>query len=290
MTCSEVPRKDASLPIKKSPEVMEPEGFFVSVLAPRPGLEPGTYGLTVPGDGISWDLLIQVARRIPFYRSTAYVHSDFKPSRTILAKTGTRLAPDQLRTMARDQVSAASAAIKSLDGGAFVTLHSRLDRGGALQARKLANGAVQLYWRYSLGGKTSREPIGVYDPSAPPKKLQPTPRGYGLAAALEKCRELADVHAARADTGGLREAKAEKRKSFLAQKVAEAEKSERTLQKLLDAYVSHLKTQGRRSHVDADQIFKRHATEAWPSVAEAPAVDLTPDQVLDMLRRLIEAN
>lgn len=192
--------------------------------------------------------------------------------------------------MARDQVSAASAAIKSLDGGAFVTVHSRLDRGGALQARKLANGAVQLYWRYSLGGKTSREPIGVYDPSAPPKKLQPTPRGYGLAAALEKCRELADVHAARADTGGLREAKAEKRKSFVAQKAAEAEKSERTLQKLLDAYVTHLKTQGRRSHVDADQIFKRHVTEAWPGVAEAPAVDLTPDQVLDMLRRLIEAN
>jgi integrase len=191
--------------------------------------------------------------------------------------------------MARDQVSAASAAIKSLDGGAFVTLHSRLDRGGALQARKLANGAVQLYWRYSLGGKTSREPIGVYDPSAPPKKLQPTPRGYGLAAALEKCRELADIHSARADTGGLREAKAEKRKSFVAQKAAEAAKSERTLQKLLDAYVQHLKTQGRRSHVDADQIFKRHITEAWPTIAEAPAVDLTPDQVLDMLRRLIES-
>lgn len=191
--------------------------------------------------------------------------------------------------MARDQVSAASAAIKSLDSGAFVTLHSRLDRGGALQARKLANGAVQLYWRYSLGGKTSREPIGVYDPSAPPKKLQPTPRGYGLAAALERCRELADVHAERAQTGGLREAKAEKRKTFIAQKAAEAAKSERTLQKLLDSYVQHLKTQGRRSHVDADQIFKRHITEAWPTVAAAPAVDLTPDHVLDMLRRLIEA-
>lgn len=94
--------------------------------------------------------------------------------------------------------------------------------------------------------------IGVYDPSAPPKKLQPTPRGYGLAAALEKCRELADIHAARADTGGLREAKAEKRKTSLAQKAVEAEKSERTLQKLLDAYVTHLKIQGRRSHVDAD--------------------------------------
>jgi hypothetical protein len=128
-----------------------------------------------------------------------------------------------------------------------VSLHSRLDRGGALQARKLANGAVQRYWRYSLGGKTSREPIGVYDPSAPPKKLQPTSRGHGLAAALETCRELADFPAARADPGGLREAKAEKRKSFLAHKAADAEKSELMLQELLDAYVSHLKTQGRRS-------------------------------------------
>ena len=191
--------------------------------------------------------------------------------------------------MARDQVSASSASIKSLGNSAFVTLQSRLDRGGALQARKLANGAVQLYWRYSLGGKTSREPIGVYDPAAPPKKLQPTLRGYGLAAALEKCRELADIHAARADTGGLREVKAENRKTFIAQKAVEADKSKRTLQKLLDAYVAHLNTQGRRSHVDADQIFKRHVTDAWPSVAEAPAVDLTPDQVLDMLRRLIEA-
>jgi integrase len=191
--------------------------------------------------------------------------------------------------MARDQGSANFAIIKSLDSGVFVTLRSRLERGGALQARKLANGAVQLYWRYSLGGKTSREPIGVYDQSAPPKKLQPTPRGYGLAAALEKCRELADVHAARADTGGLREAKAEKRKTFLAEKLAEAAIAERTLQKLLDSYVAHLQRQGRRSHVDADQIFKRHVTEAWPGIAKAPAVDLTPDQVLDMLRRLIEA-
>ncbi len=158
-----------------------------------------------------------------------------------------------------------------------------------MQARKLANGAVQLYWRYSHAGKTSREPIGVYDPVAPPKKLQPTQRGYGIAAALEKCRALADVHVERADTGGLQEVKAEKRKTFLAQKAVETEKSTRTLQKLLDAYVAHLKTQGRRSHVDAAQIFKLHITVAWPAVVEAPAVDLTPDQVLDMLRRLIEA-
>jgi integrase len=191
--------------------------------------------------------------------------------------------------MAKDQLSAAAAAIQSLDGSAFVTLHSRLDRGGALQARKLANGAVQLYWRYSYAGKTSREPIGVYDPTAPPKKLQPTVRGYGIAAALEKCRALAEVHVERADTGGLQEAKAETRKAFLAKKSEEAEKSTRTLEKLLDTYVEYLKAQGRRSHVDAQGIFEKHVKEAWPAVARAPAVDLTPDQVLDMLRRLIES-
>lgn len=191
--------------------------------------------------------------------------------------------------MTKERISETAAAIKSLNGAAFVTLQSRLDRGGALQARKLSNGAVQLYWRYSLSGKTSREPIGIYDPAAPPKKLQPTPRGFGITAALEKCRELADVHVLRVDTGGLREAKAEKRKSFLASKAVELEKSTRTLQKLLDAYIAHLKVQGRCSHVDAGQIFKRHVTEAWPLVAQAPAVDVNPDQVLDMLRRLIEA-
>ena len=191
--------------------------------------------------------------------------------------------------MATLQTTGAAAALKSLHSGVFVTLHSRLDRGGALQARKLSSGAVQLYWRYSLAGKTSREPIGVYDPSAPPKKLQPSARGYGIAAALEKCRVLAEVHAARAHSGGLREAKVDERKTFLAQKTAEVEKSTRTLSKLLDAYVAHLKTQSRRSHVDAGQIFKRHVKEAWPAVVQAPAADLTPDQVLDMLRRLIEA-
>jgi hypothetical protein len=64
---------------------------------------------------------------------------------------------------------------------------------------------------------------------------------------------------------------------------------ERTLHKLMDTYVAYLKAQGRRSHVDAQQIFKRHVVEAWPRFADAPAVDLAPDQVLDMLRRLIEA-
>ena len=183
-----------------------------------------------------------------------------------------------------------SKAIKSLDGGGFLTLQSRLDRGGSLQARKLTNGTVQLYWRYSHQGKTSREPIGTYDASAPPKKLLPTGRGYGIAAALEKCRALATTHSDRATTGGLREVKDEQHKQFIARKAVEVEKSTRTLSKMLDTYVIHLKVQGRRSYADADRLFKSHVVEAWPDLANLPAADVTPDHVLDMLRRLIAAS
>lgn len=189
-----------------------------------------------------------------------------------------------MRAVASDTTSA----LRSLQGDAFVTLRSRLERGGALQGRRMASGAVQLYWRYKHAGRNHREPIGLYDSSAPPKKLQPTARGYGIAAALEKCRELAKLQAESAERGGLRALKAEQRREHQSQKERDAELAERTLRKLMETYVAYLSAQGRRSHVDAQQIFKRHVLEAWPRIADAPAVDLTPDQVLDMLRRLIE--
>jgi integrase len=105
---------------------------------------------------------------------------------------------------------------------------------------------------------------------------------------LEKCRKLANVHAERAGQGGLRALKVEQLRARQVAREREAELSERTLCKLMDTCVAHLKAQGRRSHVDAQQIFK-HVVEAWPRIADAPAVDLTPYQVLDTLRRLIEA-
>jgi integrase len=179
--------------------------------------------------------------------------------------------------------------LRSTQSNGFVTLRSRLEHGGSLQGRRLSSGGLQLYWRYKHDGRHHREPIGLYDSSAPPKKLQPTQRGFSVAAAVEKCRELARVHKERAHTGGLRALKAEQQGHQQAQREHEAERSERTLRRLLDTYVAHLKAQGRRSHVDARQIFQRHVIEPWPRLVDALAVDLTPDQVLDMLRRLIEA-
>ena len=179
--------------------------------------------------------------------------------------------------------------INALDVGAFATLISRLERGGALQARKLSTGAVQLYWRFSHNGKTSREPIGTYDPLAPPKKLDPTLRGYSIAAARNRCDELAKTHTDRLLTGGLLEVKAEQRKQHAARKQAEVTMSERTLGKLLEAYVAHLKAQERRSHYDAGNIFKTHVELAWPTVWAMSAAEVTPDHVLDIQRQLIDA-
>ena len=190
--------------------------------------------------------------------------------------------------MAREIASPTQAAINSLRDNAFVTLHSRLEHGGALQARKLSGGFVQLYWRYSHAGQSIREPIGLYDPSAPPKKLQPTPRGYSIAAALERCRELAAIHAERANKGGLRAAKVEERKAYEAQQSAEAEISTQTLERLMETYIAYLKEQGRPSHVDVGYLLRSHVVQAWPALASTPAKEITPEQVMDMIRRLIE--
>ena len=197
--------------------------------------------------------------------------------------------PSQVRTGATGTKTGTSSGVnlKSLPPGTFTTIE-KLDRGGSLQARKLTGETVQFYWRYSHEGRTYREPIGHYDPAASPKKREPTLAGYSLAGARERCRLLADQHGQRKATGGLRQVKNEERDEFKARSAAQAERSTRTLNGLLDTYLAHLTAQGRRSHVDAAGIFKAHVIGAWPKLATAPAADLTPDDVLDMLRRLIE--
>lgn len=197
--------------------------------------------------------------------------------------------PPVVRTSATGTRTGTSlgAHLKALPVGAFVTVE-KLDTGGSLQARKLASGAVQFYWRFSHDGQTHREPVGHHDPTAPPKKRDATSVGYSVAGARERCRVLADRHGQRKTTGGLREAKAEEREAFKARTAALAERSTRTLQGLLDTYLAHLRSQGRRSHADAAGIFKAHVGDAWPKVAGAPAIDLTVDDVLDMQRRLVE--
>ena len=180
-----------------------------------------------------------------------------------------------------------AASLRRLDVGAFLTIE-KLPGGGSLQARKLTDGTVQFYWRFSHEGRTHREPIGPFDPSAPPKKLEPGRLGYSTAAAREHCRQLAAQHRQRRNSGGLREARVEERTAFQERKVAQAERTTRTLARLFETYVGHLRSQGRRSHADAANIFRNHVAEAWPKIAEKPAAEVKADDILDILRRLVE--
>lgn len=188
--------------------------------------------------------------------------------------------------------------LKYAPAGTYVTVE-QLPHGGSLQARMLSTQAVQLYWRYSHDGRTFREPIGVYDPSSPPKKIEPSPRGFSLAAARERCRELAKQHALHRDDGGLRGARimarertardrAEQQAAEVAAVAAAQERARHSLGALLEDYVKLQQSKGRISAREAQNIFDRNVVDAWPDIAGAPASDLTQEQVVDMLRRLVE--
>jgi integrase len=189
--------------------------------------------------------------------------------------------------------------IKNLATGPFKTL-LKIKPTGALQARKQANGAVLLYWRYSIGNFSDRVSIGTYDSSAPPKSLQPTSKGYSLAAAIQAAQVLAQSHYDNRAAGGypalLATQQADKRQSeqllLEAQIKVDTEKLAATkynLAALLADYCDYLESLGRRSFSDAISIFRIHVFEAWPKLAATPAKDISADQVADMMRTVIES-
>lgn len=177
--------------------------------------------------------------------------------------------------------------------GKFLKLHKVIP-SGSLEVRKLANGEGQLYWRYTMSGKTQRVTIGIYDSSAPPKSLAPTARGYSLAAANRAAEVLSEEH--NNHEGGrpaLLADKAREQAEALAreQAILAAKEAARkfTLKHLLSDYCDYLKSLGRTSHANAQSIFNLHVVGAWPKVAALPANQVTAEQVADMMRKLLEA-
>lgn len=175
--------------------------------------------------------------------------------------------------------------VNKLKVGEFAKL-GKASVAGSLEARRLVSGAVMLYWRYTHQGKTKREPIGAYDSSAPPKSIAPTAKGFSFAAAFEVAKTMAQTHTVNADAGGYAQIKAQQKATReKALKDSEALKA-RTLTALMGEYADHLKTLGRRSHLEVRSITQRHITEAWSDLAELPANQVTSEQVADMMRRL----
>jgi hypothetical protein len=192
--------------------------------------------------------------------------------------------------------------VRSLEIGKFTTL-KKIEQGGALQARKLANGAVQFYWRYTHEGKTDRVPLGTYDATAPVKSLSASAKGYSIAAAAETCRLRATIHHQAAPAGGYRahlaSEKRQREERVAAEHAAAAAEIEQqaaldrrakyTLLALMTTYADYLQSKDRGSHADVRSIVKLHIEEAAPEIAHAPADSVTDEQIANVQRKLVEA-
>lgn len=148
---------------------------------------------------------------------------------------------------------------------------------------------IALYWRYSIGKSSERVSIGLYDPTAAPKSLDPTKVGYSLAAATRAAESLSMEHHKHRDEGGRPALLATQRQAIDAAEEAQRRAAAHTLEGLLSAYCDHLAALGRRSHKDARSIFQLHVIQAWPKVAAMQAKNVTDEHVADMMRTLIEA-
>ena len=177
--------------------------------------------------------------------------------------------------------------INDMVPGEFLKL-CKITPAGSLEARKLSTGAVNLYWRVTVGGKTLREPLGLYDSSAPPKSLKPTAKGFSITAATRAAETLAQKHMAHLPDGGIVGVKkAEVAAKVAATRAADLE-AHQTLERLLTDYCNHLESLGRSSHKDARSIFALHVVAPWPEVARLPARAVTLEHVADMMRLCLE--
>ena len=177
--------------------------------------------------------------------------------------------------------------INEMAPGEFLKL-AKIIPAGSLEARKLSTGAVNFYWRVTVGGKNLRELVGIYDSGASPKSLTPTAKGFSIMAATRAAESMAQKHVAHLPDGGIVGVKkAEEAAKVAKQKAADLE-AHQTLERLLTDYCDHLESLGRSAHKDARSIFALHVVAPWPDVASMPARNVTLEHVADMMRLVRE--
>jgi integrase len=146
------------------------------------------------------------------------------------------------------------AQVRDLEPGAFVTLAKTAPQG-SLQARKSVDGVVSLFWRYNVtvAGKLkqSREPIGRFDASLPPKSLKPIGDRYSLAAAVRAAEALAEAHVAKRDEGGMLAIRAAARVAREEAALTAQTDAAMTLSKLVHAYKDYAEECGKKKTVNA---------------------------------------
>lgn len=176
-------------------------------------------------------------------------------------------------------------ALQSLAAGAWLT-ESGNKNEGALRAKGSAIG-TRFYYRYrDSAGRYDDLPIGSFDTTGK--------RGMTLIEARARVRALRNryLNGARdlraiidAET---REAIRARLDAEQADEAAQARKSA-TLGALIDAYVANLKRQGKVSWRSVETAMHRNIRDAWPKLWIAPADQIQPDDLLDIINRMADA-
>ena len=159
---------------------------------------------------------------------------------------------------------------------------------GSLQARKLSNDGVLLYWRYSFGNYSARILIGPYNSLASPKSLMKTNAGFSIQAAISEAQKLAHQHMTNKTTVGFQ--KFSTMKKFQSKKTLDAitETTDTSLKNLLASYCTYLQALNKPSYKDALSIFNVHVFSEWGKLSLLPAKEITTEQVADLLRAVHE--
>ncbi|OJY77768.1 MAG: hypothetical protein BGP18_05955 [Stenotrophomonas sp. 69-14] len=148
---------------------------------------------------------------------------------------------------------------------------------GRLQARKLQGGQVAFYYRYTApDGTRPRMPLGT---------------GLTLAEARLQAAELSRRYQAgdRDLRVALDEEHAAAERAKCDAEAARAQAAHATLGALLDAYVQHLKDNGKQSAVSVENAIRLHVKGPFPELWAAAANALQLDDLLPILSRMVRA-
>lgn len=161
-------------------------------------------------------------------------------------------------------------------------------RGAGRLVAKMSEAGPMLYFAYFDPDNRRRFlQIGPYDSSGK--------RGVTLQAARDRAAALSSLY--RSGVVNLhehfeRQRDAEERAHRAARETARRalqDAGRSTLRQLLDAYVGHLDRAGKQSARDARNIFDLHVFEAAPDLAERKAAEISVDDFVGLIGRLVEA-
>jgi integrase len=163
------------------------------------------------------------------------------------------------------------------------------ERGaGRLYFRVTQGGTKTWQYRYTAEGrKQVALALGGYDRKGE-NGLSLT-QARSRAAELSRCyqsgiRDLKEHLEAKQET-----IKAEREAAKAAAAEVEARARRGSLKALLDLYLDNMEAQGKKSAGQTRSRLTRHVLTAWPQLVARPADEITPGEIADILRKMVNA-